>query len=104
MNEDRGRFRMGIQSSMNCTNFERLNIKKFRLMSRGLNEARLRIKMSDAKDFVNFVQPVAGYGNAPVDNPPTSVLVFNHLAIRFTLLNCFEETQRSEFNWGDFTI
>jgi hypothetical protein len=43
-----------------------LIIKKSVLMSRGFEGKGLYRRVSDSKDFTNFFQPVAGYGDATV--------------------------------------
>ena len=89
------RFSMGIQSSMNCTNFKGLNIRKFLLMSRGFEERGGHQKLSDAKDFANFNQVVVGNENSAIDASPPYVLVFNHITNK--LLNELRKTTDASF-------
>jgi hypothetical protein len=49
---------------MSFANRVGFNIKKFPLMSRGFEGSGLYRRVSDSKDFTNFFQPVAGYGDA----------------------------------------
>lgn len=58
---------MGTRSSLNYVNLEKLNTRKFLLMSRGFAGAGLSQKMSVIQDITNFFQVVAGDGNAAVD-------------------------------------
>ncbi len=53
-------------------------------MSRGLEEIGLDRKVSYTKNFTNFIQPVAGFGDAVVD---ASAQAFNYLTNRLTPLN-----------------
>ncbi len=49
-------------------------------MSRGFEEHGLDRKVSYTKNFTNFIQPVAGFGDAAVD---ASAQAFNYLTNRF---------------------
>ena len=60
---------MDSRSSLNFIALKCLDIKKFLLMSRGFEELGLDRKVSDSKDFANFVQAVTGDGNTMVDEP-----------------------------------
>ena len=66
-NEDSGRFRMDSRSSLNFTALGCLNIRKFCLMSRGLEERGGDQKVSHTQYFTNFIQTVEGDGDAAVD-------------------------------------
>jgi len=45
----------------------KINNKKFLLMSRGFKGKGLNLKVSHRKDFPNFLEAVAGDGDAAVD-------------------------------------